>query len=325
MIKNIEPLHKDNRNCYEDVIVTICNWFQRRYECIYEYSWAFEYERLETSNTFNLGKYLKYNNSKRRSLLCKYSGIEMINHKYEELDKGLKDIKIKLNNNIPIALTSMDMFWLYWTPHYKKSHGGHTIIAIDVDNESNIICMDPYFKRKKLKLSIEDFNLSSSRKYISFNIVSDEMRYSDVNSIINSAVSELLRKRNSENSFDNMRKFADDIKLYYNAKNEMKGYQDYFTVPIYNTIQRIGQGRKQFSELLVFLSENYSCNKNLLKKYSNSINLMGKKWDALKVLFGKEVFLSDYTLVKNKAPIKIYDIANYEEEIAKEIFECNFN
>ncbi|GMQ59570.1 hypothetical protein AN1V17_39670 [Vallitalea sediminicola] len=323
MIKDIIPFHKENRNCYEDVVVTICKWYQRNYEYMYKNSWTFYYEPIQTHKKTNFGQRLNYNNS-QFSLLTEYSGIGINHHVCEDLDKGIIDIIIKLKTNIPIALSNMDMFWLPWTASYQNTHGRHTFIVIGYDDcTSSFLCIDPYYQLTNLRLSIKDFKESSSGNYISFYIAGDEKKIKDINLIINRAAAKLLAEKKVGNAFNNMRKFADEIEIYYDAQQEIEGYKDFFSVPIYMKLQEIGRGRKQFTELLRFLADR-SCNKKDLLTYSDNLNLMGKKWDSLKVLFGKESILSNYTLVKKRAPNKIRQIADFEEKIAREIQDSTY-
>lgn len=325
MINGIIPLHKDSRNCYEDVFVTICSWFKRRYEYMYKNSWAFHYETNEGSKTTSLGKNLEYNNSKQFAILSEYSGIGISYHQNEDLNKGLEDIKSKLNSNTVVALNNMDMFWLPWTSSYQSAHGGHTFIITGFgESASSLFCLDPYLQMENLELSIDEYSKSSSGNYILFSIVGEEKKDFNVNYIVNRAANKVLEYKKSGNSFDQMRNFADDIELNYNSKKEMEGYQDFFSVPIYSTIQAIARGRKQFAELLRFLAE-MSPKKELLESYSTMFDSMGKKWDGIKILFGKEVILSNYTIVKNKVPNKIREIADYEEGIARELQKIDFN
>lgn len=316
-LEELVPLHNENRNCFEDVCVTVCGWYQRRYEYMYKNSWAFNYDTHDLNKC--IGKRLFYDDPKQFSIYTEHSGIIIAYDQFSNLEEGILKIGQALEEKKIVALTNMDMFWLPWTSSYRKNHGGHTFIVKDIDdNSKEFICMDPYYQQDHLILSQKNLKRGTNGRFLVYSVAYDMKTEFNIDHTIRNAASKLLQEREGKSAFDCMRLFADDVEHSFHIKQEMEGYEDWFSIPIYNNLQTIARKRMQFSELLFFFSGQVRVQEEL-EELSKELYQLGKMWNKLKIIFGKECVMGDDTLVRRKASAKIHDIAEIEEVYAKRI------
>ncbi len=315
---NIKPLHNDNRNCYEDVAVTVCGWWKRRHELMYRESWNFDYDAFDRIPPVGLGKLLKPNNPNEFVFFCKHSGIGLAAHHNSNPEEVLEVVKNTLAHNQCIAITNMDIFWIPWDTNYQISHASHAFLVVGFDeSNSSLICTDPYFGKQNEPLPVDHFICGYGGGYDVFSLVEEENLQISWSEVVESAALKLLSRDPIGNAFDKMRIFAEHIELYFSPSEEMRGHSGFLTMPLYTNVQSIARGRKQFAELLQYFIGTYGIDE--LHPYCEILKQVGIKWDALKVLFAKVFVSSNVEAIKEKVPAKIREIADLEEKIANEL------
>jgi hypothetical protein len=87
LIININPVHCEGLNCFEEIIVTLASYYNVEYRCAFSGAWGFEFKPSDGAENSLLGERIGNGDSNILNMLYRYCKVE--NHmKYLKLLKS---------------------------------------------------------------------------------------------------------------------------------------------------------------------------------------------------------------------------------------------
>ncbi|MFZ5351507.1 MAG: hypothetical protein ACOZCL_02150 [Bacillota bacterium] len=315
---DIEPFHEPHRNCLEDIYASIAIWLKREYILMHAYSWDFGF-----SASNDRYKLLGHRISTCRNgiavlekafLLEHYLGIRITQY-VQQFEENLSIIKRETSEGRPVAIY-INGFWCNWNPAYQKHDIAHYCLAVDIE-EDYIVCTDPYFELRRVRLPIENYKKEFG-KVITFAFL-DDMDNEDWSKIILSCANKPLIGINGNSDFANMRKLAEEIKNSDSIDKEFEEFPNIEFSPFLMTLYSIGWGRKKNASVFLHLGNKYNVEE--LKLYADKLEQACSKWLAIKNLIIKYHITGFTKDSLNKLSTHIHEAANYEENLSYEIIQ----
>lgn len=315
LLIDIIPDHEPFNNCIEDIFSTLLKWRNRDITFIFSNSWSFSFKKIETTNTLLGYRVDIYRNGFKQleDTLKEYYGIIVKWNKIANCNDILLFAAEEIEKGQPIGI-SLDAFWCPWNKGYNKYNALHYCLVTGIQNEQ-LVCVDSYLSSKRELLSLKDY-CNCYNHYLTITFASTSNCY-DWKTIIKDAVVKALGRDDFINDFDKMREFANEIKNYKNISNEFAGYDDVGFAPIIPKINSISYGRKNFAKILqYFYHRNYIAE---LNDFSNQLNEAGLKWSKINNLLLKYNALGFNEERLTNLYGKIMEIADCEENLAKNV------
>lgn len=322
MMLDIKPQHDESRNCYEDQIATVLSWMGRNHELMFSESWGFGFKSSCNEKTKMIGKRLDSAKGNLHKLLKKYHGIEIKEHKIRDAQIFLDIMQKEIVSGLPVLLF-IDSFWCPWDMNYQKKHSNHCCIVTGYDNDfKSIYCSDGFYMKYGETLAI-DVLKKSYKSSCSFAIINNERANVNWNDIIENALLKLHNREKHMNVFDLIRNFSTEMSSSIDLEVETKDYDEFWMSPLFSQLLQIENGRKQFSNVLKYLSERFIIED--LFTISKEVMQLAGYWSTVRALLSKACFVKDPNLLITRASSKISNIADEEEKIANKLEKINKN
>lgn len=135
----IEGVHRKYHSCEEDIIATIANFFNERWELIYLNAWGFEYSR----DAMSIGAGLYEGDKNSFKNIEKYHGIKFNKYFVDNAKDMYVFYEKESQNGIPMIFY-VDAHDIKWCPEYQKEHREHPLI-IEGMKKADCLCVDPYY------------------------------------------------------------------------------------------------------------------------------------------------------------------------------------
>jgi len=250
-----------------------------------------------------------------RGTLFFYHGIKFTQYECKNF-QNLKEIINEQIMSCPITVR-MDTFYCPWDKSYKKHHNKNHIFFINgIDYEQKrLYCTDPFYLIQDKKISFDNFINGYSNYYGLFEFEFDNSKSLDGRKIIQNLLISLFVNK----TFDSIRLFAQELNKIISLSNELIGFHEAWQTPLYYNITAIANSRKRIPLLLLYIANNYNCNEfiDCIENF-NSIIL---KWNSIKDLILKMFISDDFFELKKRLVIKLEDVANHEETVAKKLLD----
>ncbi len=315
MLLDIKPSHEPSSNCIEDIFATLVKWKNKDCALIFSNAWSFHYKRLNAEHELLSARIDIYREGFKQ-LECSVASHYGIKASWENTDDYKKIIRIaetEISKGNPIGIY-IDTFWCPWNIAYQKHHIPHYCLVVEV-KDTEFVCVDSYISAKRELLSFKDFSYGYGTFFtLSFEQV---LRGPDWKSIMINAAAEAIKSDNRVNDFDNMRACANEIKIYKNMKDEFSEYDDITYAPIIRRLNYISYGRKNFAKVLLYFYKKNNITE--LKNFAEELNGAGLKWSLINNLLFKYYFEGFGEDKLENLYMRINQIADYEENVAKNL------
>lgn len=309
---NLEPLYREGRNCYEDILASVTKFYSNDYYLIYCNSWSFDFIPSESET---LGSCLKSHWGNIEQNMLKFTGIKAEEALITDAQKAYQIIIDNINQNRAVSFT-IKMSCCYWHNWSKDKNSfntaTHIITAYDYNESKGLICMDCQPVFKDIEISKELFCKGFLNKLVLFD--SCKSRCCDREVLFEALVNQIERLSSStiyENSFCAQEAFIESLR-HIDLKKECNDIseKDFWKSPIFSNLFNLGLGRKQFAlyakhlDLLQILptklniadrmekcGENYLKARNMLIKarlVNNPNNMINQAADILQATSAEE-------------------------------------
>lgn len=312
MVLDINPIHNDGLNCIEDVVVSLAAHYNREYLLAFAETFRFEYDRPDIEQEVLIGSCINKGKKNTLNLINQYCGIGVETIETKSIQKVIQVINEQLQIGLPTGIY-IDSFWCPWHIEYQKLSHGHSCLATGIDENGNIICIDPAIKSGTYSLPYKNFVNGGYSIYSIFSIDQPpkEISYKFI-------LQDVVEKIQSTNIFTNMRKFITDFYTRMNFNEEYKNADIcLFDVPMHRNLWYITGERQLFSEFIEYMYK-MTLNDGLLDVYDDLLYVKSK-WSVAEALLIKSYYTGYTEIVKKKVYNVFKEILKIEENISEKL------
>lgn len=245
--------------------------------------------------------------------LEEYHGIKVTPLKIQGVKNILNKVAEELTAGRPVGL-AVDAYVCPWDPGYRRHHFSHAILVIGWDEAKRcLICMDPYYAVENGALPIDELQEAEMLSCVTFVLgeESKEGQTVELREIVTNATAIL----EETNSFNNMRRFAKEIRDLDLGK-ELEGYEsDCLQAPLVWRLYEVSRTRRRFAKALSFLAG--KLNLPELADIASQLDKAGIRWISVQGMMVKASFQEDPTETLNIISDKLYRMAAEEELLAR--------
>ncbi len=311
---NINPVHCEGLNCFEDILITIASHYKIEYRLAFSGAWGFEFKPLEASNNLLLGERIGNDVRNLTNLLYKYCNVEVVRFDSGEPIEELKIIRKYLVQEIPIGVF-IDTFWCPWLHgRYQRVHDVHHCLIIGIDEDNNLYCLDPALNLNISVLWYNDFinGFKNCVKY-EFNVINENHDYLEL-------LKESTAKLNDKKFYNDIRVFAKEFKDSFDFKLEYQKFNvDVWYVLIDRNLRLIAAGRTLYAEFIELVSKELESDKLLDVKYQ--LQKVASKWNMIRGILTKSYRKGCCHDVKEKVYYILNEISDFEENLIYNLYQ----
>ena len=314
MILDIKPSHGYGYDCFEDSIVSVVSWWGREHQMMFADSWNFCFDHADSQYSMKLGDRIDIKGGANLNYLKKYHGIKVNYCNDVTNEDAIEAIKKELSVNRPVILF-IDPFYCAFDRNYQKYHGTHVIIINGFnENNNNFYFTDCTYMKENIEFPVNTF-MECYPRYMTLELLDDYDKDINWYEYMKSLFFNLQNDSQNCNTFESIRKFADEIEKNLDFKVEMEGYYvNIFDAPLFTNVREIARSRKKFSNTLKYIGERYNVEELLL--LSEKMSLLGSKWSVIESMIIKAYMTSDSTKTLSRIVNKIRAMADDEEDAA---------
>lgn len=311
----IQPVHDNSRDCLEDMLVSIAEWYGCGYELMFSESLEFRYI-WKDAEIVTLGNTLTPEKNFFKCLEA-YHGLKTILRRPKDNQQLLQLVIDELTQKHP-NIIQFDSFWSPWELDYKKIHSTHICSITGYDPQVQVLyCTDPYRMKYMEILPLENF-LEGTEKEIYFFVFAPGFKQ-EINwrQILQTAVKRMNDLDTGRNAFDILRHFAALLDKYLDFELEFPTLERLWRSPLYVNINNIARGRNQFAKSLWYLSEQLGITDLgiLSQKYSQ----LAQEWNSLVSLLVKGAYSRKSDTIKYQISERLRQLAGKEEILTEKM------
>ncbi len=269
MLLNIQPLHIDGLDCREDVFFSVAAHYRGEYRLAFSEVFNFEYLSVESGQTELMCNRIGTGVNKQ-DLLEKYYKFKILTVKAGTVEEVISTIKEQLQFGYPTAI-SINTYWCPWHRNYQRVSLGHTCLAVAIDADNNITCIDPVEEKGHAILPYEDFK-NGFAYYSTFHFENPPQSF-DFKAIFSDSV----KKIGQSNIFENMGNFIEDFAANFNFEDEFKtGRPDVWGSLFFRKLIYISGSRLLYSQFINYVNKDLQNPK--LNQIENDLLNVYSKW-----------------------------------------------
>lgn len=322
MAIDIQPYHKKEYLCIDDIIVSVAQYFEKTHIYMHAKGLNFTYSPQITEGegvlkwirtSCNYPTYLE-NFPAELDYLKDFVGlgIEYISNPTKE--QLIKAVKANIEKNNPVAIIS-DTYYIPWyEPYYKKVSKLHSYLVTDI-HEKYMVCVDGYLADKPVKLSFEQLLLYTG--VLVFKSVNPQKEATLHNILLQ--ITNGLADNHKLDNCDCIRQFAADVKNITFLDSERELYNNLDNSNFMFGLKSIEFGRKNLGELFNYLAGTFRKDRDILLKIQSKIEKITEQWGLVIVFFVKGFYSSQTLYYMEKAAAQLLEIADSEEDVTRNI------
>lgn len=315
----------DSYDCLDNLVVDAAKWFGKEYALLFADAWGFCYKPIDELNGETFGANMQSGGAFGWEYIEKYHGLKVSIIPKTTYQDILDIVRIELKEKRPVIIY-MDTFWCPWYKgYYQQLKAHHYCLVTDIDDNNNLYIVDNQMATNGAILSESNFSNGFGECMI-FTLKEHSSVNADWKKIIQRAVDRVINPIGGISCFEQMRKFANDIQEKLDLNQEVISYESNpFKAPVFQSLFKLGQGRKQFSLVLDYIGN--SLDKPELIILSDKLKIAGEKWVSLFGMTCKAYYRQgiDREKIVKRVVNKIYEIALEEELIASKLMEICIN
>ena len=313
-ISDMRPIHIDGADCLNHIYMTLCNYWNRRYEPTFSNQWDFHYEQASNKKNVYLGAEIRvvYEND-LEDLFEKYCGITTEKLEFSDFHNFISQTENELSNDRPIGI-AVNTFWCPWNKDYQLVERYHMMLIVGL-RKDGVLCIDSY---NNLEINVMPYSLLE-------NSICGAWKYGlqpiiEIDDIGGFLIESMQRAQNSPNEIRLFAKaiYSLNIKQEYSVYNP-NIYSTLWDVLLNRKLDLISGSRNMFSLYLKYMSEKDGY--NFLASYVPLFIELSNKWNKVKMILLK-CYLTEFRLIdREKLLSYINDIAACEESVRLSLVE----
>ena len=302
------------RDCLEDILASVISWWGRRYELMFASSWSFDFK--QGSGEF-VGPRLDAEISPALDLLETHHGIR-VSFGTKPVGTDLFALVLKeIRGGGPVLLSR---------GRRSVADPGSTpqfVLVLGFDHLRQVLFYRAADVRPK-RLQKEGVVRTLPREelvdwsgpHATFSVSGSGAANFDWRQILQDAALRFHDRDGSEHRIQMMTSFAREIGSI-DVKAEVRGYQNWYWVPLFYNLRRISQGRIQFASLLRFFEARFDLREisEILSDFQNA----GRSWQLVRSLIIKYSLTVDDRALLNRISARILDITATEQQLAEKL------
>ncbi|MGG3282955.1 C39 family peptidase [Paenibacillus solani] len=285
MILNIIPKKGEYADCRQHLLITVSEWWNRRYELLFVKSCNFDFVMDNNFKHKLVGERLVTNRFYAYDYFEEYHGVKVILSDVIESSNKLDTLILKITNNSPV-LISLNSYWTPWNSFaYKKIKANHYCLVIGFNKMDKILyCLDPTYSMETLKLPFTDFVNGCTKPYVYF----EKTNHSKLDTIkIFGEINQTLKNINTKA----IKEFAIEIRDFFDYKKEVIEFPRLSDAPInINLVKIIFSHQYLFKGLKYILLANLNLTRNMTK-IMEDLNNITNYWKMIHNVISKEYVL----------------------------------
>ncbi|MGL4346297.1 MAG: C39 family peptidase [Cellulosilyticaceae bacterium] len=316
---NLEPMHSNIWDCYDDCVCTICGGLRINAMHIFASTWNF-YMLPEEGKLIG---YLEDQKELKRHALKRYVGITMIQGELESINS----LKKMVRRGNPVII-EIEMENLAWSASYQKTQLQHACIVVGYDATKRAFqIVDPSNMRKNVWL--EEKILKKPMKYEVFDGVRGRKQVA-TKQIIEGALSAYHQYAQTGNGFEDMRLYAKRIVPEILERKILEKYSNtLLECEAFLHILEISRGRLTFAQWLEDVGEREGHRE--LVAIAQYLQKIGLKWQNLRMKLMEGVCRKTLYLLQEEIGSDIEELLRQEQQVyellevfcgKKQVVEC---
>jgi len=302
----IFPVFYQGINCLDILSISYAKYLKHEIEIIFSNAWNFRFELDDE----NFGDCFGVEETRLTSSQYEQLGLNIEFFPIHEFESFITYLKQMFKKEIPVGI-SIDSFYCPWHVRFKIDHGRHYILGFDINDQNEIICLDPGFNNQ----SFEKLPIHLLEKGYEWYFI--------------------LENRGSTNSYDYLKIYIESIERLrnFNIPTKIKQFSQYFNenfdyateckdilynpwaCQVFHTFMSVVGGRRQFMQYLQYMHGKITINnyEEILKSFQHICS----KWDTIRWLLVKskpETFNGKY---RDKISNMLLQIAEDEAVLIK--------
>lgn len=317
MAIDIQPYHKKGNLCIDDIIVSVADYFEKAHIFMHTKGLNFTYSPqivrgegvLKQIRTSCIYPTCLDDFSTELNYLKEFVGLDIEYRSGLSKDELIASIRGSIKKS-PVAIIS-DTYYIPWFEQcYKKVSKLHTFLVIDI-SENYLLCLDGYLSDQPVQLPFE--NLLLYKGILTFKAI-EPRKELNLHNIL-AQITEGLADNHKLDNCDGIRLFAEDVKNMTFLESEKELYHNLDYSDFMVGLKSIEFGRKNFGELLYYLSELFTEHRDTLLLIRSKTESIAGQWSQAIVFFVKGFYSDQTASYMNKAAGLLSDIADQEEEV----------
>ena len=316
---NITPISHDSLNCQEVLLLSLSKFWERGNVLMYTESWGFFYTPYNAEEPVIFGKRFGSNDTKWRSNLSLYHGVQTSNWSTDKTAAEILRIaQEELEEQRPLPII-MDYFWCPWvTEFYQKFHGGagglpHTCMIVGIEG-NDLVCIDPMFASEQVLLPLDHFEAGCGG-YMKVSLA-EEPQWPAWQDVLPRSLAHLGEQ--GSDVFDQIRQFANEFEAYIDIRFESVGFEHKPAFsPMLFKLKLVGFGRHKLSMLLTELGNRESIPE--LLEFADRMWKAGDEWNRISLNLMKAFYTKKPAATLEKVVGLLRACADVEEELARDM------
>ena len=318
MVLKLQPFHKKGNICMEDNIITVANYFNKKYFYMYANGLDFKYTPKIQSGDSVLRLIRTSCIYPTYDYLHDFVGLHIDIKPRSEFTKSelINFIKKSIEENIPVGIF-LDAYCIPWyNKFYQKVHMPHSFLVVDVnDKEKYLSCIDGFLSEKSVNLPFENLFIYTS-------VMTFKPILPKKNTSFNNIISQIINGLNDSGKLDNcdsIRLFSQDVQKIIFTEEEKTIYKDLDDSQFMFGLKSIEYGRKNIADMLYYISTQFPAYSENLISIQSKLNSISEQWKLVIVFFIKGFYSNQTSYYMNKAAELLLNIANNEENVAQSL------
>ena len=315
-----------SRNCAEDLAVSVASWHRRKHELMFAESWGFGFDSGGSGGEERIGDRVDPAMGDRWGLLERHHGIKWSvgNNLSGEGLAALLHGEIEDGFPVALGLSAGEN----GEGCSAKDLGGLPlpyILAVGFDYRDRNLSFLRYRPNHPIQKNgeIEQISLGDFKNwdggYMTVRLTGkDRWQDADGVEVIKRAIAR-TGNLDGGGSTVSIHNFADALDRGLDIEAEMAGCTNYYRVPLFYNLMRVGHGRFQFSRLLRHLSVTGPFPE--LREAAGRLETLGRRWNLVRSLLMKLGLRVGDGQLPGRISARVRELAAVEEELASALWE----
>lgn len=313
-LHNLKPI-KSGGNCFDDIIESMSQAYQRSYQMMYVESLRFGYSKEDTSKSIGANLQLDFRN--RFELVAKYHGFRLQINREDSFDDFQSIAREYLSRNEPICIY-IDTYYVPWDPLCGiYHHNYHLILVVGYDEQNqSIILMDPFFQQIARPLSLEIVR-QGFQGFMTIDLLPEESRDRDM---VFADVSDHLQEH-LQSTLTHMLEFAEALSCI-DFNKEMQGFTNFGQTSLFLKLGSVIIGRVNYARMLNYLDQRFD--EPMLVIIADEIKEISDKWGIIRGYISKMNIMSrkgTHLSMLDNTVQKIVEVAHAENKLMKQLLD----
>ncbi len=287
----LQPI-KSGGDCFDDVVATLSNWYEQDYAMIYADAMLFEFlDEAPDRKTIASRMALLY---QPLQMLETFHGYRGKIHRTAAPALGWQIVQNEVEAGFPVVMI-VDAYHLPWDDKYQKEHYfTHMVIAVGVEANAHLHCIDPYFEKTDLLLPREELELGFEA---ALTLRPGPTRIDGREQL--AAVFRPLLQRQLDELVPAFGALVEALPGIDFAE-ETKGCADFGGSRLYHQLSSLIYARHNFAKSLDYIADTYSLEP--FRHYAEQCRQLSGKWTTVRALLAKMNFASQLANAPDLTP-----------------------